>query len=62
VQFLQGYLREHWAVLRHAQIRDPAFGLLTLIEKWGVGAPDARQVSANGERRTHAPLRMRSNP
>lgn len=62
VQFLQGYLREHWTVLRHAQIRDPAFGLLALIEKWGVGAPDAREVSANGERRTHAPLRMRGNP
>lgn len=36
VQFLQTYLREHWDVLRHAQIRDPAFGVLALIEKWGV--------------------------
>ena len=36
VQFLQKYLREHWMVLRHAQIREPAFGVLALIEKWGV--------------------------
>ena len=50
VQFLQAYLREHWDVLRHAQIRDPAFGVLALIEKWSVqtltesheGSPDTR--------------------
>ena len=35
VQFLQTYLRAHWSVLRHAQIRDPALGVLALIEKWG---------------------------
>lgn len=43
VQFLQTYLREHWDVWRHAQIRDPAFGVLALIEKWGVntqGSPE----------------------
>ena len=38
VLFLRGYLREHWAVLRHAQIRDPVLGVLALIEKWGVDA------------------------
>ena len=37
VQFLQHYLREHWPVLRHAQVRDPAFGVLALLEKWGLG-------------------------
>ncbi|MGE0393434.1 MAG: hypothetical protein AB7P67_07695 [Vicinamibacterales bacterium] len=36
VEFLQAHLREHWEVLRHAQIREPAFGVLALIEKWGV--------------------------
>ena len=36
VLFLRGYLREHWAVLRHAPIRDPVLGVLALIEKWGV--------------------------
>jgi hypothetical protein len=34
VEFLQEYLREHWDVLRHTQIRDTAFGVLALIEKW----------------------------
>lgn len=34
VAFLQQYLREHWNVLRHAPIRDPALGVLALIEKW----------------------------
>ena len=36
VRFLQQYLREYWPVLRHAQLRDPAFAVLALIEKWGV--------------------------
>lgn len=35
VEFLQEYLREHWDVLRHAQIKDPSLGVLALIEKWG---------------------------
>lgn len=35
VSYLQAYLREHWAVLRHAQIRDPSLALLALLEKWG---------------------------
>jgi hypothetical protein len=38
VEFLQLYLRQHWDVLRHAQIREPALGVLALIEKWRVGA------------------------
>lgn len=35
VEFLRGYLREHWEVLRHAQIRDSALCVLALLEKWG---------------------------
>lgn len=27
------YLRKHWNVLRHAPIRDPALGVLALLEK-----------------------------
>lgn len=50
VAYVQAHLRAHWAVLRHAQIRDPALGLLALIEKWGAAADDrTRQVG--GERR-----------
>lgn len=39
VEYLRSYLRTHWDVLRHAQIRDPALGVLALIEKWGAGHP-----------------------
>lgn len=31
--FLREYLRDHWAVLRHAQIRHPALGYLALLEQ-----------------------------
>ena len=51
VQFLQRYIRQHWDVLRHAQITDPALGVLALIEKWGVEPP----------RRSDGSLRMRRN-
>ena len=37
VEFLRGYLRQHWNVLHHAQLRDPALGMLALLEKWGAG-------------------------
>jgi hypothetical protein len=37
VEFLRGYLREHWEVLRHAQLRDSALCVLALLEKWGEG-------------------------
>lgn len=33
VQFLQDYLRQHWEVLRYAQIKHPAFGFLATLEK-----------------------------
>jgi hypothetical protein len=33
VRFLQDYLNEHWATVRHAESKDPAFGLLILLEK-----------------------------
>lgn len=38
VEFLQAYLRQHWSVLRRTQIREPALGVLALMEKWRVGS------------------------
>lgn len=34
VAFLRAYLKAHWAVLRHAQIRDQGLSVLALLEKW----------------------------
>lgn len=39
VQYLQGYLREHWAILRHAQFKEPTISVLALLQKWGVERP-----------------------
>ena len=36
VEFLRGYLKKHWEVLRHAQIKEPTLGLLALLERWRV--------------------------
>jgi hypothetical protein len=33
LQFLQAYVRKHWAMLRHLQFKDPAFGFLMTLEK-----------------------------
>ena len=58
VESLQNYLKEHWEVLRHAQIRDPALGVLALIEKWNTRAQ--KMPAPNREiRRKHAGLRVR---
>lgn len=43
VQFLRTHLRNHWDVLRHAQIKDPTLGLLALLEKWNVDVPSRQQ-------------------
>jgi hypothetical protein len=51
VQFLQEYLREYWPVLRHAQLRDPTFAVLALIEKWSVGG--GRQDRVSGSSHQH---------
>lgn len=39
VEFLQTYLPQHWAVLRHAQFHDSALATLALLEKWKVTEP-----------------------
>lgn len=41
VAFLRTYIREHWAMLHHAQIKDPALGVLALLEKWSDGQAGA---------------------
>lgn len=59
VEFLQQYLREHWDVLRHTRIRDTAFGVLALIEKWRAHG----QIESAGDqtpiRSNHGAVRMR---
>ena len=37
IRFHMNYpdIREHWDVLRHAQVKDPTVGVLTLLEKFG---------------------------
>lgn len=41
-EVLQAHLDEHWPVLRHAQIADPAVGFLSLMKKAGSGRPVPR--------------------
>jgi hypothetical protein len=42
-RYLLGHLQQHWTRLRHAQIKDLAFGLLVSLEKARRGAsPDER--------------------
>lgn len=33
VEFIEGYLREHWEVLRHSEFSNPALGLFMVLEK-----------------------------
>ena len=33
LEFLRGYIRDHWEVLRHWDSRDPAFGMLVTLAK-----------------------------
>lgn len=49
VRFLQGYLREHWEALRHAESKDPAFGFLVMIEKAVAGSVPAGGAGRPGE-------------
>ena len=55
VDFVRTYLRRHWHVLRHAQIKDSTLGLLALLEKWGTAQP----VDPNGLETPLAPRRSR---
>ena len=62
VRFLQGYLKDHWDVLRHAQISDPAFGVLALIEKWNAQAEGEPLANLARLRRTLGGMRVRGTP
>ena len=33
ISYLRGYIEEHWDLLRHAQFKQPALGLLALLEQ-----------------------------
>lgn len=37
VSYLRGYIEEHWDLLRHAQVKQPALGLLALLEQASQG-------------------------
>jgi len=41
VRYLEAYVHEHWDVLKHVQLKDPAFGFLATREKAVRGAGDA---------------------
>lgn len=51
VEFLQTYLRQHWGVLRGVQIREPALGVLALMEKWHVDAPGSPEPVTQDRKR-----------
>jgi hypothetical protein len=58
LQFLQGYVRKHWNVLRHLQFKDPAFGFLMTMEKARRGGAGRRgeagvEVVSQEPRRAH---------
>jgi hypothetical protein len=59
VRFRQKYLRDHWSVVRHAPIRDPAFAVLALIEKWGVQSDSRPAIKERPARRNDGTVRMR---
>jgi hypothetical protein len=43
ISYLYNYIREHWEIVRHAQVRQPVLGLLALLEQAG------RQEAGEGD-------------
>ena len=43
-RFLRDYLRRHWAILRHAQFKDPVLSLLMTLEKAAGGRDDSEEA------------------
>lgn len=48
VQFLRGYLRQHWEAPRHTQIKDTALGVLVPLEQWGAEVPHGHDAALEG--------------
>jgi hypothetical protein len=42
VDYLQDYVRKHYSMLRHMQLKDPAFGFMLALEKAKRGAAGRR--------------------
>jgi hypothetical protein len=42
VDYLQSYVRKHYSMLRHLQLKDPAFGFMLALEKARRGAAGRR--------------------
>jgi len=55
--FLEEHFREHWELVRHAQLNDPILGLLLTLEKARRGTADREPPPAD-----HACTLTRSNP
>lgn len=58
VDYLQAYVRKHWTMLRHMQLKDPAFGFMLALEKARRGAAGRRGdrgVEVVGETRIPRP-------
>ena len=58
VNYLQAYVRKHWSMLRHMQLKDPAFGFMLALEKARRGAAGRRGdqgVEVVGEHRAPRP-------
>jgi hypothetical protein len=51
VHYLRSWLREHWDVVRHAQVRDTGLAMLALLEKWDTEAPTDSPHPAGKRRR-----------
>jgi len=57
VRFVSDYVRQHWALLRHVQAKDPTLGFLILLEKLGSAShargareePDATDEGSRNE-------------
>jgi hypothetical protein len=62
LDFLQGYVRKHWHVLRHLQFKDPAFGFLMTMEKARRGAAGRRGEEGVEVVSNEAPRRPRPRP
>ena len=56
VDFHRSYLRQHWEVLRHAQIKDSTLGLLALLEKCGLDHSQPIESGLSAEPRNTEPL------